>query len=63
MASTNVLTTTTYFSQHQSCDLYELDVLGIKTIYTFFYGIEKLYANDHHGSEIEDTVKQPVERR
>jgi hypothetical protein len=63
MTSTNVLLTTTLFSQHQSCDLYELDILGIKSIYTFFYGIETLYANDHHGSEIEDSVKQPVETR
>ena len=63
MTSTNVLFITTLFSQYQSCDFYELDILGIKSIYTFFYGIETMYAHDHHGSEIEDTVKQPVETR
>lgn len=49
--------------RQQSCDLYELDILGIKTIYTFFYGLENTYQNDHHGNEIEDTKKHAGDNR
>lgn len=49
--------------RQQSCDLYEMDILGIKSICTFFCGFDNLYDNNNHGNEIEDANRHAGDSR
>lgn len=37
-------------NQQQSCDFYALDILGVRSLYTYFYGKESLQSKDEMGA-------------